>query len=111
VCKQVLKHISILVIALWRKTFWFTVEACASYLQAIALPKKNGTISAFCLGLLRVKNTKLEKKSLFTVIDDAEAIKITGSLKSVEIKIKCRFDAKPFPKKGVLIDVIPSTIA
>jgi hypothetical protein len=24
VCKQVLKHISILAIALWRKTFWFT---------------------------------------------------------------------------------------
>ncbi|MEH1876829.1 MAG: hypothetical protein V7K78_07250 [Nostoc sp.] len=23
-CKQVLKHISILAIALWRKTFWFT---------------------------------------------------------------------------------------
>jgi hypothetical protein len=64
-----------------------------------------------------MKNTKLEEKSLFTVIDDAEAIKITGSLKSVEIKIKCRFHAKPifhakrFPKKGVLTDVIPSTIA
>ncbi|MEH2002672.1 MAG: hypothetical protein V7L00_28720 [Nostoc sp.] len=64
-----------------------------------------------------MKNTKLEEKSLFTVIDDAEAIKITGSLKSVEIKIKCRFDAKPifdakrFPKKGVLTDVIPPTIA
>ncbi|QFS50971.1 hypothetical protein GXM_08465 [Nostoc sphaeroides CCNUC1] len=48
---------------------------------------------------------------MFTVIDDAEAIKITGSLKSVEIKIKCRFNAKRFPKKGVLTDVIPSTIA
>ncbi|MEH2376013.1 MAG: hypothetical protein V7K15_23760 [Nostoc sp.] len=64
-----------------------------------------------------MKNTKLEEKSLFTVIDDAEAIKITGSLKSVEIEIKCRFHAKPifnakrFPKKGVLTDVIPSTIA
>ncbi len=58
-----------------------------------------------------MKNTKLEEKSLFTVIDDAEAIKITGSLKSVEIEIKCRFHAKRFPKKGVLTDVIPSTIA
>ena len=56
-----------------------------------------------------MKNTKLEKKSLFTVIDDAEAIKITGSLSS--LKIKCRFGAKPLSKKGVLTDVIPSTVA
>ncbi|MBD2450519.1 hypothetical protein H6G76_25870 [Nostoc sp. FACHB-152] len=54
---------------------------------------------------------------MFTVIDDVEAIEITGSLKSVEIKIKCRFnakpifDAQPFPSDGVLTDVIPSTVA
>lgn len=76
-----------------------------------------------------MKNTKLEKKSLFTVIDDAEAIKITGGLSSLKIKyrfdakllfkcrfnakpfFKCRFDAKPLSEKGVLTDVIPSTIA
>jgi hypothetical protein len=48
----------------------------------------------------------LEKKSLFTVIDDAEAIKITGGLSSLKIKyrfnakplFKCRFNAKPFFK-------------
>lgn len=56
-----------------------------------------------------MKNTKLEKKSLFTVIDDAEVIKITGGLSS--LKTKCRFDAKSLSEKGVLTDVIPSTVA
>ena len=66
-----------------------------------------------------MKNTNLEKKSLFTVIDDAEAIKITGGLSSLKIKcrfhakplFKCRFHTKPLSGKGVLTDVIPSTVA
>ncbi|BBD64781.1 hypothetical protein NIES4072_15550 [Nostoc commune NIES-4072] len=56
-----------------------------------------------------MKNTKLENKSWFTVIDDAEAIKITGGLRN--LKIKCRFHGKPLSKKGVITDVIPSTVA
>ncbi|WP_375505692.1 hypothetical protein [uncultured Nostoc sp.] len=66
-----------------------------------------------------MKNTKLEKKSLFKVIDDAEAIQISGSLSSLKIKcrfdpkplFKCRFDPKLLSEKGVLTDVIPSTVA